>query len=508
MTNDTPTNRSDATLKRFKAFDVAFEAELARPAPQSFEDAIPRLRSVIDALPQRGAIKDDHATRWLDRTLKMAVDRMTLEHGEGKSSIGDVHQHVMWHIRRASGFGGSEAGTIVKHFQGEKGNFTNAHNLVMEKLLIMAPQPSTPEMARGVRAEPWVQKIYQATTGYQTDHEALSLLRGFRWDRAPFLAGTPDDFVLKDNARRRMVDYKAPSAAVCADYETKGISFDYQAQLHHYGIISMAAGSRFEDMSIEVHDPRTFEVVSYPVAFDKDLARDITSAARTLWNDYVMEGVVPDAPAVEDLDVTDDFIVTLGHEAAMFRALKEIVEEREKEWLKRITILGSEMHDKAVGKLALGVASFTRARVWDEAALVSMAEAAGIDPAAFYSDGKKVDGERVEEILNLLVTEVRDGGDPSQILQDLARDGVPMKQVFNADGLEQALREAGVDTVEAAGIKGTFGLSTKKKGPEAEAVSRLRGMVSELVDALDDVVRENAEKIIKGEEEPEVLPEP
>lgn len=507
MASATGAQGATDVLERFKNFDEKFRQEAAAPMPEDFESGIPRLRALIDALPQRGAIRDDNARRWLDRTLSMAVTRMDLEHGEGNFAVADVHQHVMWHIRRASGIGGSEAGTVLKHFRGERGTFSNAHNLVLEKLLVLSPQPSTPEMARGVRAEPWIQKIYQDTTGNRTDEDALALLRGFRWDRAPFLAGTPDDIVILDGGNRRMVDYKAPSADVCADYENKGISFDYVCQLHHYGIISMAAGCRFADMSIEVLDPRSFEVVTYPVPFDREVAKELTASARRLWNEHVMTGVIPDAPVPDELRADDPDLIALAHEAAMFRAMKEMIEKREKEWIERIEILGTDMHEKAIGKMALGVADYNRTRSWNEEALVSLARAADIDPDAFRAEGKKIDAGRAEEILTLLVKELREGGDPSAILEDLSRDGVPLQRPLKTDDLAEALQAAGIDTIEAAGVKASFGLTRKKKGPEAETLGRLRNNVAELVDALDEVVRENAQRIILGEEDPEELPE-
>lgn len=504
-THKTPTG--SGLLQAFKAFDDAFNKESSAADPVDFEQSIKRLTALVDALPQRPAIEAQHAEKWIDRTLKMAVSRMELEHGKDAFSIGDVHRHVLWHVRRASGIGGSEIGTIVKHFRGETGTFTDARNLVLEKLLIMSPQPSTPEMARGVRAEPWIQKIYQETTGDVTDEEALSKLRGFRWNRLPYVVGTPDDIVIrKDTKLRRMVDYKAPSADVCSDYEVKGISFDYKAQLHHYGIISLAAGGAFHDMSIETHDPRSFTITSYVVPFDHELAREIAASARRIWNDHVMTGIVPDAIKADELEV-DEGLVQMGHEAAMLRALKEVVEKREKEMLQRIVTIGTDMHDKAAGKLPLGVADFNRARAWDEPTLTSLAIARGIDIAPYSEVTDKFDPKRAEEVLTTLLEGIREG-DPSQVLADLLQEGLPKQTKLKANELALALEEAGVDTISAAGLRESFALTRKSKGPGAEALERLRTKVSDLMEALDDVVADTATKIISGEpDEVEPMPE-
>lgn len=495
-------------LSKFKNFDAVFLGDIANGAPADVEGMKSRLTRVIDALPQRGAIQDHHARSWLDRTLDMAVERMELEHGSTGFSLRHVHEHVMWHIRRASGFGGSEAGTIVKHFKGKRGNFTNAHNLVLEKLLILSPQPSTPEMARGVRAEPWIQKIYHAQTGSRTDDASLGLLRGFRWDRAPFLAGTPDDIVFTADQRRKMVDYKAPSADVCSDYESNGVSGDYIAQLHHYAVIAMAAGCRFSEMSVEVHDPRFFEVVSYPVTFDREIAKGIVAASRRLWLENIMPGIVPDAPSPDNLDADDPDLIEFGHQAAMYRAIKEVMEVREKELLERISILGTEMHDKATGKMALTVADYNRKRAWDEGKLVSLAKGAGLDLQDYLKGAKSIDAKQAVALLTSIVEAYKAGEDIAPKIESLAQDGLPVEMKLDLERLALDLDERDIDTIEAAEVRASFGLTRKKKGPEAERLAKLRDSVTELAEALDDVVRETAQKIILGQPtSEEVLPD-
>lgn len=492
-------------LAKFVSFDAKFNSELSLDAPRSVEESLPRLSRLIDALPQREAIQQHHADRWIDRCFQMAVSRMELEHGEAR--VQDVHSHILWHIRRASGFGGSEAGTITKHFEGKRGNFTNAHNLVMEKLLILAPQPSTPEMSRGIRAEPWIQRMYHEQTGAQTDQASLELLRGFRWDRAPFLAGTPDDIVITLARRRKVVDYKAPSADVCSEYEKDGISQDYQFQLHHYGIISMAAGCRFHEMSIEVFDPRVFEVVCYPVEFNRDIARDIVSASRTLWLDNVMQGVVPAAPTPDTLNSEDPDLVDFGYQAAMLRAMKDAVSAREKDMIDRIATLGTIMHDKATGNMALGVADYSRQRGWDEDAIVALANSAGIDVAEHRKTHKDLDTEFAVNSLRSIITAYKDGEDIAPLVANLAEKGLPNKTEIDCNSLADALEEAGVDTLSAATVKAKFALTRKKKGPGADKLAELKMSVEELMEALDDVVRDTASKIIVGEPVSEDLPE-
>lgn len=95
---------------------------------------------------------------------------------------------------------------------------------------------------------------------------------------------------------KRCLDYKAPSAAVMEEYERDGVSEDYTCQVHHYGILELAAGSRFDVMSIEAFDPRSFQIVSFPVPFDKEFAKEIADSSHRVWHEHVMMGLIPTRP--------------------------------------------------------------------------------------------------------------------------------------------------------------------------------------------------------------------
>ncbi|MBW3243586.1 YqaJ viral recombinase family protein [Epibacterium sp. DP7N7-1] len=497
-----------SSLPLFQAFDAAADAEQELQDPDDFDESRERLSALIDKLPQRNAIKDDHAKRWLERTMRTAVERMELEHGEGNATVGDVHRHVFWHVRRASGIGGSEAGTVLKHYRGKKGTFGDAHNLVLEKLLIMSPQPSTEEMARGVRAEPWVQRMYHEHHGVKSDEKDLEKLKNFRWAKRPASVGTPDDIVNhivgEFAGLKRCLDYKAPSAAVVEDYETNGVSMDYVCQVHHYGILQLASGSKFDVMSIEAFDPRSFKILSFPVEFDIKLAKEISDSCHRLWHENVMLGVVPDAPAPDDLNVKDEKLIEIGVQAAFIKVLGDELTKRQKALLESISIMGSEWHDIATGKMELSVASFSRTRKWDEEKLRDIAEAADIDVAPFEIADKKgkVDAQAASDFLVQLHDALKeeDADSIKKLLDDYTQSGAPIVTKLDADKLAEHLEENGFSTIEAAQVGEAFRLSQKKKGPEFERLSHLRTEVSDLVDGLEVVAQEHAPKIIKGEE--------
>ena len=501
----------EASLPLFHAFDAAAAAEQDKEDPKDFDESRARLSALIDKLPQRNAIKNEHAARWLDRTMRTAVDRMELEHGEGNATVGDVHRHVFWHVRRASGIGGSEAGTVLKHYRGKKGTFGDAHNLVLEKLLIMSPQPSTDEMARGVRAEPWVQRMYHEQYGVKSDEKDLARLKNFRWAKRPASVGTPDDIVSHTSGEfaglKRCLDYKAPSAAVVEDYENNGVSMDYQCQVHHYAILQLASGSKFDVMSIEAFDPRSFRILSFPVEFDVKFAKEIADGCHRMWHENVMMGVVPDAPAPDDLNVKDEKLIEIGVQAAFVKVLGDELTKRQKQLIESISLMGSEWHELATGKMELAVAAFSRTRKWNEEKLRNIAEAAEIDIAPFEIPDKKgkVDAQAASDFLIQLheaLTE-NDADSVKKLLDDYAASGAPIVTKLDTDKLAEHLEEHGISVIEAAEVAEAFRLSTKKKGPEFERLSHLRTEVSDLVDGIETLAQEHAPKIIRGEETPE-----
>lgn len=491
-------------LPLFQEFDAAAEAEMSAADPDDFGVSRARLRALIDKLPQRRAIASATADRWLDRTMRVAAERMILELGEENVTVADVHKHVFWHIRRASGIGGSEVSTVVKHYRGERGTWGDANTLVKEKLLILSPQPSTDEMARGVRAEPWIQKMFHEKAGTRSDTESLDKLRNFRWERNPAGIGTPDDISITfDNTTRKLHDFKAPSAEVMKEYDAHGISFDYVCQLHHYEIIARAAGVKFHGRSIEALDPRVFVVKEFPVEFDMELAREITTATRRIWIQHVMIGNIPAAPKPEDLEVKDSLMQEMAVEMAMLKVLGDDITARMNDLKEQIAATVQDWHDVATGKIDALVGSYSRDRTWNEEALVELAKAADIDVSPFYApDAKKpkLDTDRALEILTELHGALVEGSDPAAILEILRDEGLPYTQKFDAEGLAKALEDQGVSLASAMGIRETFRLSTKKKqtDPEVQRLSKLREDMSQMGQMISAAIRDGVDEVINA----------
>lgn len=481
----------------FRRFDKAAAEEAKRAAPADFTESIRRLSALIDLLPQRPVIQDHHAERWLNRTIEMAIQRMELEKGEGKVALADVHSHVLWHVRRASAIGGSEVGEVVLHFRGERGIFSNAKNLVLEKLLIMSPQPGDEAMSRGVIAEPYIQMMYLETMDAVSDEKSLDLLKGFRWDEAPQIVGTPDDIVLYREGHRKIIDYKCPSAAVNEEYEKKGgVSFGYVCQVHQYGILSKQSGVEFTGMDVACFDPRSFKIVSYKIDYDPELEQEMLEKTALLWNDYVMKAVIPEVPAPDPLDVEDEEFKELVMQATALKMIEDEIIKRKIELLGRISAVGTEELNLRAGKIDLEFASFERKRSWDEERLVDLAESIGIDVSEFMKVQKKFSAAEGEDMLK----QIFDAHETSpealmQIVTDMAESGVPMEKKLDTDGLVEKLEAEGIEVINAAGIAERFSVSRAKKN--LAKVEFIRGEAMELVNQIEMVVEENTDRLLK-----------
>lgn len=496
----------------YNRFDQAALEEAARAEPADFVQSRRRLTALIDLLPQRDVIEDHHAERWLDRVLQMSLTRMITEKGgdESKVTIGMVHGHALWHVRRASAIGGSEIGTVVTHFRGERGGFSDARKLTMEKLLILAPQPGNDTMNRGVLAEPWIQRQFLEEYDATSLEADLDVLKGFRSPKAPFIVGTPDDLVVfNQDGRREIVDYKCPSDAVCEEYEKKGsVSFDYICQVHQYGFFCRECDIHYDGMRIIADDHRYYKRVTYDIPYDAELEAEMLRGADELWNNYVLKGIIPEVPGLKSFVVEDEEYLSkmeeLAGQTAILKILAEEISNREKEVMNRIRAVNAQTWDSDTGKVDVGFASFSRKRDWDEKTLTGLAKSAGIslDDYVVY-DKKAVDKDKAVALLKqIMKAGEADIADVPGLVNDmLLEGGVPMKQSLDLDRLAADLEEQGVSVNGAAGIK--EGMLISRSKAQAGMVSKLKVKASEIADTLMDHVEDEFAEILNGEEDTE-----
>lgn len=495
-------------LDRFKAFDAAVDVEKARVAPNRLQASRMRMSALINVLPQRPAIKDSDIGRWLDKTYKVADERMKTLHPHGDYTVADVHDHVFWHVRRASGWGGSELGTIVKHYHGKRGNFGDVADLVKGKLLIHAPQPSTDVMERGARGEDDIQRIALKHANAFSRTDLLDKLRSVRWDAQPQLIGTPDDIVeYNDTGKIEVWDYKLPSADVSAKYRKNGVDDDYLYQVTGYEILAMSQGlPEFDGRAICAFNVGVWMPDYYPFEFQAERAREIIKFTSDLWANYVMEGIVPDVPETKPLENVDPVMARFGLEALCWKLIAEGAEARMKELQSKVRLAADEQYGFETGTMSLFVGDLNRHEKLDEAHLVYLAEQYDLDLEPFTKSGIKPDPDAAIRMANRLADalagrppEGMDVPEDVSAVQEEFRSGVPMAKTIDTARLAAKLREMNV-SVEGAQLPPTtsISLSRKSRGPVAERLSELRDVLEGVLDHIEGSIEPNADRIVLG----------
>lgn len=265
---------------------------------------------LLSALPQvrNGAVPEGVARSWLESVCRQ------------ESSDSKVH----WHVRRAEGWGGSEAYLLAWHHirsgrecpddVRERGYGSPAYQsidaLIDGKLLRSVPEPAGFYAKRGLAYEDIVAEVFESvmrSEGYRIER-ALDLEDRIR-DRAArpadmpsWLVGNPDA-IYRIDGRLTIVDFKAPAIQTFNKVTKSGLPIvSHDAQLHHYGICSQyVIGAAPEHMAVVYLSPELYEQEStrdrslfvVPVPRTNAIERMLLHAGDELWNECVLRGRYP-----------------------------------------------------------------------------------------------------------------------------------------------------------------------------------------------------------------------
>lgn len=257
---------------------------------------------LLATLPQGQYIAPDVAQRWLKGIANWHGDR------------------AQWHVERLKGIGGSEMGAVVRGLNQLPGSgFHTLPEIIEMKLMQRLPTRQNEHMTRGTVLEDLAALAFMIRHRAARDVSALSAIEqgstrpGYEW-----LRGSPDDVTMLAG-KRMLVDYKVPNIV------TDDVDFDYQVQLHHYGLLArmrnvkldgyllvkldiapeLAASlvTKWPTMSdtekhdlarmIAVTDVPGMRVVALGVEHSSQMDVDILSAGRYAWDEFVMKGIVP-----------------------------------------------------------------------------------------------------------------------------------------------------------------------------------------------------------------------
>jgi predicted phage-related endonuclease len=364
---------------------------------------------LISTTEQAKFLTKDRVTNWVDAVTRVDPDRLS------------------WHVKRLFGFGGSEVGVLVAERSGLVDPFESARSICASKLMLARPDEAIPAMERGQYMEPVVQKLFMdkfRPFGIVQDEKsmiAMSRAIGFRsWQN-----GSPDDVVLIGNGKRKkrfIVDYKAPGTG---GYEIEGVPMRYSAQLHHYQMIAQKLGIKIDGLILVAVDYAHWTLETLNVPFDQYLVDEILDCGDYFWNEYVMQGRLPDFARKQMFDKSKlansesierdalDFLTykRLG-DTSHFKAA--VLQERLKSMLGNyrvgdarlqfagglINVSAKRKFDVEKAREALGPASdAARAIEWDGDALAEAAAAAGVDVEPFKRPTEEYDEESLRELI-------------------------------------------------------------------------------------------------------------
>lgn len=505
----------------YEKFDAVMAAAAEGPCPGGHKAIIEKLSELAQYLPQFPAIQNMNPAQHINWCRKALVTEVTISLLDRRAKPGSdvmdaaeqedferAWKQCLWHLRRASGIGGSEIGTIVLNMsRQESGEFGSAHNTVKEKLLMMAPQIGEPAMRRGHQMEDYVRSIHHKSSGEVEDVSSLRALRGFRSPDHPFIIGTPDDITLRGDGKntkkeRVLLDYKCPGQEVLEKYKKSGVPFGYIAQLHHYNIVAQDAGIKinaFQLVPFDYHGGANTLIM--PVKHDPELEAEIKRTGEVLWNDFVMKGEIPAPMKAPELIVNSVELGDSMRKAGVMHAISSELAKRAEEMKAEAIMMADRTVDKkSLGRIDAGFYYISRDAVWDEEALKELAAKADIDPNKYYkpSSGRvnqKNTASMLAHVQSLM--ESREKGAGVEILKTL-KEGLKGAVIMELDmeSLAKDIQDAGVDVSFAYSIREKAGLTMKKNGPDAEQKSivmvnaaNLLNDISEMVDLrIDDFI--------------------
>lgn len=303
---------------------------------KSLEKLFKEVMAVIDKLPQRSVISDEVAERWANGIIRFEPDR------------------AVWHAKRAGGIGGSEAGEFVLAALGERPAYKDLESLWRQKMLLDLPEYSNQYMRLGTYLEDLAEAVYLKLSGHESVMGTKEVQDIFSKPHPdyPFLIGNPD-ICVNANGLRVITDFKVRNNLD----ENKGVSLINGAQVHWYGMLYSANGSKPVDgyglaeldlpsemmADLMKNPPDDWEALASEIAainrpgfgmkiryfpHNENLANNLVRLTEKFWLDHVMTGQPyrkPEPKLPENMTEEDQAIVNKAQQDFLQYKLAEKV---------------------------------------------------------------------------------------------------------------------------------------------------------------------------------------
>ena len=391
---------------------------------QKLQEIAVKVRSIIDALPHREAIREGDLNHWVEHVVATQQDL------------------APWHAMRAGGFGGSQIGALVRNFMGHRADHDSAHDIVSGALLRTVPSEPTGPMRRGIAMEAehrkWFYRRYSATR----DDSAFNTLSKSVGPRL-WMRYSPDEVATMPNPRsmseltmqRWLGDYKAPTQVDHAGV----VAFQYVCQLHMGRMISIHNGIEIDGMILSQFDWQNWDLKDDIVEFNPALEPLILQAGDHFWA-YVERGEVPPYVRKGRLDDAAALVEDISGDAYRLANLKAMGSALEKfeEVLQASVVERASLFRFGNSKLNIdGNISISAVQVFDEDAVRAAIPDEIIDTLPIK---KSASGAYSKD---LLLARVKQHLAPGEKLNQFLSPGS-----FESSALYDALVDAGVDADE------------------------------------------------------------
>lgn len=190
---------------------------------------------ILYSLPQASHLADSRISKYLNRIEELGED-------------------PVWHSKRMAGFGGSEAGSILREafgvFHDTPGeSFNSAEDIIGQKLLRTLPKRSTIQARRGSDIERLTRAVFHKKYRVKSWEKGFSVTEQHASIKC--MLGNIDD-CCEVSDKKILIDYKSSQEPYTE------LPFDYSVQLNHYGANARSNGVRFDKgMIVGIHAPES-----------------------------------------------------------------------------------------------------------------------------------------------------------------------------------------------------------------------------------------------------------
>lgn len=356
--------------------------------------------SELQTLPQFSFINPDRFQPWIDRVNAIDPGRLP------------------WHVRRLSGFGGSEIGVLVGALRGYYHPHQSANQLVAMKLLNVLPEPPNGDLLRGQEMEEFArakyrQQILLRYPNAKPRDDIIEHLGKFRDPKYPWLIGTPDEVIEVEPGKIWIVDYKCPNPTALEEYKNSGVPFYYSAQLHHYRYIAEQMGYEISGLELASLDYKEWNMFCQEVPYSKNLEEQCLYAGDYYWNQFVMKGVVPPKDGVKRYGDIADLHNNLREGAVLYTLYASVSNylAKQKDRIHDLIKQSGASLDTSVDNISVGLVNILANREYDLTAFDQELQKQSI-PRVLYEDSGEYDSSKM---LNFIMNHF-DVKDPNHVV--------------------------------------------------------------------------------------------